>query len=179
MNFLFFLNLIFLLVTKVNALPVGWAPITDGNRKVCSEASVCKISQKLTGDEFQILFSISDKDDMLWLNNISIINVKTKASKSYSPINFQGMFKNTPYGLYALDLNKDGYLDLAIFASLAAKEGEMYLYWLYDSKTKTFVFTNEHFPELVMKKKGLLESLGNNEKFRINKNYKISAVPSK
>ena len=90
--------------------------------------------------------------------------------------NFQGIFPGEKYKLYALDINGDDHLDLALEASRSWKEGYFYFYWVYNPKKKEFVLTKDQLPELAKASKGKIRTTVNKDIYKVTKKYKIKQI---
>lgn len=159
------------------AKPKSWAPITDQERKICDLESYCYVTQKKDSLKFRIFFEVNKKNKMFWLKKVTISETGSKKTKSYKKLdNFQGLFPGERYKLYAMDLNGDDYLDLALEASRSLREGYFYFYWVYNPKKKEFVLTKNQFPELARGHKGKIISPANDKKYKITKKYRVREI---
>jgi hypothetical protein len=159
------------------ASPSQWVKITDNKSRHCSQENPCSLAHEKSQEAFQIIFDLKAEENKLYLEKVHIANSQ-QMKQSFSDLdNFQALFKNEQYNLFAFDLDRDGYLDLALEASISNKMGPMYFYWVYDSKNKTFVQTPEQIEELKHNSKGQLVGAASLQRYTINKQNQL--LPSK
>ena len=156
------------------AIP-NWVKLTDKKTQHCSEQAPCTLVHDKNNQRFRVTFDLKKEDNKLLLSTVNIVGPDKKKSQFSDLENFHAHFDDEEFKLFAVDLNNDGFLDLALEASLSNRMGPMYYYWVYDSKKKSFVQTTEQIEELSFNAKGKLEGAASGDLYTINKDFKIQA----
>ena len=168
----------------VFAEPTSLVSLVSKTNKHCSEKTPCSITQKKNKNSYQISVVYKEEKDMddepiLFIDEVKIKALGKKETQNFAFKNtdiendIQGIDPNEELGLYALDVNSDGFLDIALNASDSLKESSLFYYWLYNPKKKKFVRTYEQIPELKFKAKGFYNSAVSSKTFKITSDYKI------
>ena len=137
------------LVLIFMALPC-WAgtPITSEKHPSCNEKAPCLIKQPKAQANYRVIFQTAKDQDVMLIKQVSISDEKTKATDSFEMKGMSGIFPGETYQFESLDLNNDGYTDLALMAFSSARQGPIYYYFIYDPTKKKFIMSPEPYPEL-------------------------------
>jgi hypothetical protein len=175
-----FLQLIFsFFLSSASDFPKHFIPLTDLLRKVCSEDSQCVVTQAKNGEKYQLLFSKkTDKAD-IWLQSLTIKNIKTKEVERFKLPSEKRISMDEATPLFVVDINNDGYHDLALQSGLSAQKGFVYYYWVYNPKNKTFVLSKESLPALKFIAPKNIASLSSKESFRLDDTYQLVEASKK
>lgn len=153
----------------------AWTPITSKNKLSCEPKTPCFVEQKKDGLKFRIVFQTALEGHATAIKTVTIIEEKSKISSTFEMRMMSGVFKGEPYRFESLDLNADGYTDLALMAFSSARQGPIYHYFLYNPTAKKFVLSPEPYPELHLDPKtGLYQAqIGS---FKLGQDFKIHPV---
>jgi len=166
--------LIFLYAPTLWAIP-NWVKLTDKKTKHCSQQTPCTLVHDKSNQRFYITFDLKKEGNQLFLSTVNITGPNKKKTQFSELDNFQAHYEGEEFQLFAVDLNNDGHLDLALEASLSNKMGPMYYYCIYDSKNKNFVQTSEQIEELSFNSKGNLEGATSGSLYSINKDLRVES----
>lgn len=157
------------------AIP-NWVKLTDKRTQHCREQAPCILVHDKNNQRFHVTFDLKKEGSKLFLSTVNIMGPDKKKTQFSQLENFQAHYEDEEFKLFAVDLNEDRLLDLALEASLSNKKGPMYFYWIYDSKKKTFVQTSEQIEELSFNSKGKLEGVASGVLYTVDQNQKINPV---
>lgn len=161
-----------LMSLSVFAFP-EWLQLTDAQNKECSAEKPCYVTQEKSKKRYEIIFDTNKEGKKLTLTAVQIGLVAQKKQIYKDLQNFQRYFEGEKFGLFAVDLNSDGYLDLALEASHGARLGAFFFYFVFNPKTGNFVQTPEQIEKLNIKEKGELVSAGSEQHFKVGEDFKI------
>lgn len=162
-----------ILVTALGLAFPEWLQLTDNQNKNCSAATPCHITQNKSKQRFDIVFDLSKDGDKLSLTAVNI-GLTGQPKQIYKDLlNFQRHYEDEKFGVFAVDLNSDGYLDLALEASRALRQGQFYFYFIFNPKTSSFVLTPAQIERLNVKDKGELVSAGSNQVYKVDSHFKL------
>lgn len=176
-----FTALIFQLVTHVFAAdyPRHFAIITDSTRPFCNEESECFVTQNKDGRKFQVLFDVAPAKDKSVINTVKILSVEGKATETYPLPQPKSVASNDMAPLFAVDINGDGYNDIAMQMGLGSKTGYIFYYWVYSPKAKKFVFTKDLIPALQHIGGKKITSLTTHSEYKVNGAFQLVETKSK
>lgn len=153
--------------------PRHFAPLTDSTRPLCTEDKLCQMTQEKNGKKYQILFDVASGKDESIVNTVKIVSLDTKSTEVFPlPVPKQVVSGDTT-PLFAVDINNDGYNDVALQASLSNKFGYVFYYWVYNPKAKKFVFTKEMIPALLSTNGKTISSLTSHTEYQISSSFQI------
>ncbi len=165
---------VFFYTPSLLAIP-NWVKLTDKKTQHCSQQAPCTLVHDKNKQRFQVTFDLKKEGSKLFLTTVNIVGPDKKKTQFSELENFQAHYDDEEFKLFAVDLNNDGLLDLALEASLSNKMGPMYYYWVYDSKKKNFVQTTEQIEELSFNSKGKLEGAATGALYTINRDLRIQS----
>ena len=166
--FLFLMCFLF----SLNSLS-AWIELTDKETAHCTSKKPCYISHDKTKQRFKVVFQTEKTGEKLILNSVIIQGPNKKDHKYGELDNFQMIFKEEKYELFAVDLNSDGFLDLALRASRSLKLGDFYYYWVFNPKAGLFVQTKDQLEQMNVLGKNKLESFGSSKAYHVDAAYQI------
>lgn len=146
--FQFFLVFISIGFTSVT-LAKSWIPLTDSTNKHCESKCIIVNSEKQL--KHSVTFEVEEEE---YLGEkqfiINAVNIQTSKEKvrTYKMPELDSVHIESQLELYAVDINNDGFLDLALAGERTATEGMLYYYFVYNPEKKEFVFSDEPLPKL-------------------------------
>lgn len=151
-----------------------WTDVTRTPGADCNSNKPCYITQDNSTKKFKFTAHYEIKKNKKYLRSISITNEKTGKEAKYDNLkNFQALYLNEKLPLQLVDLNNDGRSDLALNASVSARQGAFFFYWIYDPKTESFVLTNEQIEKLGANIKGQLKGQASASLYKVNSQHKL------
>lgn len=174
------LSLIPLLIAAQTAThPKHFIPLTDLQRKSCNQDQQCALSQSKDSEKYQILFTEQAKSGKIMVPEITIKNTKSGSTENFKLPTEQTISSKEMFLLYATDINADGYQDIALQSGLSNRFGLVYYYWVYNPKSKKFVFSNFMAPALRGSSNRKILALTSNDQYQVDANYKLIELPAK
>lgn len=153
--------------------PRHFSFLTDNTRQLCSENSQCLMTQSKNSEKYQLLFQSKVEKEETVVQTISIKNVRSGKSEDYTLPVPKAIYKGEQAPIFAVDVNNDGYNDIALQTGLSNARGYVFYYWVYNPKTKRFVFTDKMIPALQSLSGKKMTSLTSREEFSINDKFQI------
>lgn len=153
--------------------PKHYLPITDQVRRSCSESSECFVSQSKNASRYRILFKEEKAKGAVYIQEVVIKSETGGGDETYKLPTEKAIFKNEAVPLFVVDVNKDGYNDLALHSGDSASRGMVYYYWIYNPKSKKFVFSTEMAPALQGFDNKRISALTAKENYVINNDYQL------
>lgn len=151
-----------------------WIPLTDQQNKICSQKKPCILNHEKSKKRYEIIFDLSTDGKKLSLIGVKI-GLKNQKMQSFTKFkNFQRHYEGEIYGLFAGDINSDGFMDLFLEASHSARLGPFYFYFIFNPQTKNFVLTPEQIEKLDLRSNGNLMGSGSGQSFKIDSNFQIT-----
>lgn len=153
----------------------GWISLNAKSNPFCFEKTPCILMQSKdkTRAEVSAVFTFDGKKRIL-----KSISIKGRSNQEFDQFdNFPTLFDNEKIGIFATDLNGDGYQDIALQASLALKSGHHYFYFIYNPKKQEFVQTLEQVEALTLLPNKKLKGKGTETLYSVNKSFQV--VPTK
>jgi hypothetical protein len=168
------MNLIFYIILQyANAVSFpSMIQLTSQQNKLCELKNPCLLNHEKSKKKYKIIFETSMDGNKLNLQSVSINNSqKIKKYKDFK--NFPSLLTGESFNLSAIDLNNDGYLDLALQASRSLKQGFLYYYFIFNPKSNEFILTNKQIEELDVIGNNQLKASKALKKYYINSDYQI------
>lgn len=159
--------------------PRHFAPLTDSTRPLCNEEMRCQMTQEKNGQKYQILFDVAPGKEESIVNTIKIVSLDTKSTETFPLPVPKHVVSGDTTPLFAVDINGDGFNDVALQAGLSNKFGYVFYYWVYNPKAKKFVFTKEMIPALLSVKGKTISSLTSHTEYKVSSSFKIVEAKSK
>lgn len=170
--------ILFFLIQFANAVFAGDYPrhfifLTDSTRPLCSESSKCVMSQAKSSEKYQLLFGSEEAKGETVVKTVTIKNVQSGKSEDFKLPVPKAIYKGEQAPIFAVDINNDGYNDLALQSGLANQRGYVFYYWIYNPKAKRFVFTDKMIPALQSTSGKKMTSMTSREEFHLNDKFEI------
>ena len=151
----------------------SWDQVTSEKKKSCTKALPCYVKDKKSDVQFKVIFHTATEEDVTLIKEIEIKNMKNDKVSKFSPEDVAGVLDGESFQLFSPDVNDDGAMDLALFASSSARGGPMFYYFIQDPKKGQFVMTKDTIPELGKPKGGKLLSQSTDDAYVIGKDFQI------
>lgn len=172
--YVFFITLF---VVNTSLAISNWISLNAKENRRCSSANPCILSQSKIPETVSFMVNTKKDGEMLVLEKVVI---EGKSKQSFSKFeNFPKLFENETIGVFATDLNNDGYQDLALQAARSLKNGYSYFYWIYNPNTHKFVQTLEQIEALAPFGKNQLKARGTEELYVVNADFQIVPVEAR
>lgn len=176
-----FTTLILQFVVQVWAAdyPRHFAILTDSTRPFCNEEAQCFVTQSRDGRKYQILFDVAPAKDKNVINAVKIVSLDGKTTEIYPLPQPKSVATNDMAPLFAVDINGDGYNDVAMQMGLGSKTGYIFYYWMYNPKSKKFVFTKDLIPALQPVGGKKITSLTTHSEYKVDGAFQLIETKSK
>jgi hypothetical protein len=150
----------------------NWTALNAQSNKLCSETKPCYISHENGKVRHKIVVHTLKNKRKLTLKKVSISS--GQKSQSFADLeNFPIRFVSESYEFFAVDLNQDGHMDLALRAAQSLSQGHQYFYWVYNPKMQSFVLTNKQLPRLNPTSGNKLKAVDGSKEYQVNEKFEI------
>ncbi len=150
------------------AVAIEYSPILSEKTTTCAKPTYCRINEP-NDQIFLVWFDVSTETEaeetLREVKKINFKNSQTGAIQSFNLDDVARVAPNEPFRFYRLNLRKNGPTDLALFSFPSSKDGDLFIYFVFNPKTKKFVLTRDQVP--------LLRRTSNEKRFvgEENQNY--------
>ena len=152
----------------------NWKAVTSKAHRVCDAEQPCRILQ--SNGSFEVKFVVSAKEGLQTLENVRIRNLKNGKVQDFVIDAVSDIPESDYFQLFQVQLRPGHERDLALLAFLSAREGEVFYYFVYDSKANKYVMSEDTFPRLKYKKGAQYTSDLQERLFELGKDLEFRAV---
>lgn len=148
--------------------------LTSKDSRACTDKKPCVVTHEKSKLTHEIRFTIGEKNDLAYVDSVKIQGKNRSApTRTYPTPDCEGVFAEETFDFRAVDLNRDGYMDLRLKAFNSAEQGPVYYVWIFNPATKEFVLSSELYPDFTVKENGDLVTKPDQKLFRIGSDFKI------